>query len=153
MGGTNGAAAALGGSIYIALGMIAIESSTLLGNLRPLTTDVFLQLWAETVLMAVLGLSLLIAAFLGESENDFRQIVGMPLGVLASMFGAIVALVLLNTAVGLTSAYSLANAQLSVAQVFLVVGTFVTVLVGFPLGIVGSLRLFHKDTTQSQEQT
>jgi hypothetical protein len=159
VGERNRAYAAYGGSVYVAYGILAIALATLIGNAVNLTTNQFLSLWGETIVMLILGLCLLISALLVGSSSDFRRIAGGMIGVISALIGAILAPALINTTTGLISQVGVSgflssggSAQLTAAYGMLFVSSFVVMLVGFPLGMIGSFQFTQEKEDQSLEQ-
>jgi hypothetical protein len=151
LGVGNQAAATFGGSVYIAHGMVALSFSILFNNTNSLALDPFLRLWAGTLLSLVFGFLLLAAALLVGSDIDFRRIIGGAMGTLCALIGAINALALLTTSVGVTST-GVAGPQVGVAGEVLFLTTLAVLLAGFPLGMIGSLQVLHERGTGGESQ-
>ncbi|QQG49026.1 MAG: hypothetical protein HY247_01540 [archaeon] len=155
MAGRNSASAGIGASIYIACGLIAMASSQLLGSALSLSTDVFLQLGGETFLILILGFFLLVAGLLLDSKYDLRHDVAMALGALSALIGAIDSLLLLNLTGVLNARLVYGYSQIPEVGFFynfLTVAVFVVVLAAFPLGMVGSLGMFHDESRSHDSQ-
>ena len=151
MGGNSGAAATLGAAVYLSCGLVAVFSSSLISSASTLSTGDYLLLWGEAIVMTLLGFLLLVSAFLVNSRDSLRQIVGFVMGSLVSVIGVIDALSLINLTTGLVSQGIAYNPQLSIALAYLQIGVIITIFAGFPLGLVGSLRMFHGDETEDSE--
>ena len=129
-------------------GIVAVSAASILTQLLSLTTVQFLQLWTETILLTVLGFFMMISALLANGQDDLSRLVSTPLGALSSFIALVDTVVLASMIAGLSAG---ANAfGPSFAQKDLFVGIFTvmvvaTGVVGFPLGLTGSLRLFHED--------
>ena len=157
LGITNRALATYGGSIYVAFGILALMMTSLISGATTLTTSQFLQLWAETILALIFGFLLIIAGVLVGSSGYTRRLAGGALGVLAALVGAINIPVLLNFTIGLTYGGSLLfesnTAQLSDALVMMIIGALVALMVGFPMGMVGSFQDLSEKQPENLEQT
>lgn len=143
LGARNQAAATFGGSIYVAHGLVALTYATLFNNSTNLALDPFLRIWAATLLSLVFGFLLLATALLVGSETDFRRIVGGGMGVIVTIVGAVNALVLLTTTVGIIGT-SPEIPQVAAAGELLFLLTIVLLVVGFPLGMVGSFQVMNE---------
>jgi hypothetical protein len=153
---TNRALATFGGSVYLAFGILALMTTSLISGATTLTTSQFLQLWAETILALIFGFLLIVAGVLVGSSGYTRRLVGGAVGVLAALVGAINIPVLLNFTIGLTSGgtflYGGNTTQISDALVMMIIGALVALLVGLPLGMVGSFQDISEGRPDSQEQ-
>lgn len=106
--------------------------------------------------MMIFGLLLLMAAFMIDSQNAMWPDIGTALGAVSALIGAVDSVVLLNFTGGLyekaiTGPYNVP--QLAVFYVLLIGAVFVVLFVALPLGLVGSIRMFHGETVQSPEQS
>jgi len=143
LGAKNQAAATFGGSIYLAHGLVALTYTTLFNDSTNLSLDPFLRVWTTTILALVFGFLLLISALLVGSETEFRRIVGGGVGVLVAIIGAINAIILFTTSVGVIgTAAELPQIAASGELLFLL--TVGLLVVGFPLGMVGSFQVMHE---------
>lgn len=134
----------------MAQGLVALVSTSLLSEAITLSTSQFLALWAETIFVIVIGFLIVVSAVLIGSNDDFNVMVGEAVGAVSSLVGAILILVLLNTNIGLTYTqvtnplnYS---PQLATFNEFLLLGSIITLFLGLPLALVGSLRHFESKT-------
>ncbi|MGD0477753.1 MAG: hypothetical protein ABSB29_06280 [Nitrososphaerales archaeon] len=124
-------------AIFMTFGFVAITvamsySSALNGN-----TNLYLTIWGDSVIMIVLGLALILAAFLVSSSKASRLAVGGILGVGFSVLGTLVAIDLVDTLVGFQGWPYAATG--SFFEDVLTVCLLAVLLVGFPLGLMGSL--------------
>ena len=154
LGGLNRAAATYGGSIYLAYGLIALTSTSLINSATSLSLDPFLRLWAETILAILFGFLLLASGLLVGSDSDAKRIGGGLLGVLSSIIGAINVLVLLTTTLGL-SQFGAFNSAFGTGEfvyviLILIVAAIATLLAGLPLGMVGSFQQLQEKETESR---
>jgi len=160
MGERNKAYATYGGAVFVSFGLLAIGLSTLIGNAINLTTDQFLALWGETIVILILGLVILISALLVGSSSDFRRIAGGMIGVVAALIGAILTPALVNNTTGLISQVGVSgvilqgggSAQLTIAYWMLFISSFVVMLVGFPLSMIGSFQVIQEKDNQNLDQ-
>jgi hypothetical protein len=160
MGARNRAFATYGGALYVSYGLLAVGMSSLLGNATDLTTNQFLTLWGEASVMLILGLMLMISGLMVGSASDFRRIAGGAVGALSAMVGVILAPVVINYDTGILSQVeglpgvlsSAGSAQLSILYEMLFITSLATMLVAFPLGMVGSFQVLQEKETGSMDQ-
>jgi len=150
MGLRSKTAAVFGGSVFLAEGLLALQTVALLSNAASLTTTQFLQLWGSIILDFTFGLLLIVAGFLIESNSNLRRIAGGVVGSLSALIGAMNALILLNNITGFGSSSNFGSiignsAQLSLSFELLIPATLVTLFVGFPIGMVGSFQGLTED--------
>jgi MFS family permease len=126
----------LGGSVLTALGFSALATSSYL-NSNQLDTGTFLRLWTATILVLALGFVVILAGFLMASRGRMRRVAGGILGVIASFACAFVVLILITTTAGITP--SSFNNQEPIAFDILLIGTIISLFVGFPLSMFGSV--------------
>jgi hypothetical protein len=160
MGSPNQAYATYGGAVYLSFGLLSVAMSSLLGNATTLSTSQFLTLWGEASVMLVLGLLLMITGPMAGSGSDLRRVVGGAVGAISALIGALLAPAIINYTTGIMSQVGVGSrflsdtglGQLSVAFWMVLITAFVVMLVGFPLGMVGSFQVLQDNERSSPEQ-
>lgn len=148
----EGAFAVLGGSIQTAYAYVGIVTSNYLSILQQLPTGDYLRLWSLAFLMVVFGFAVILGGFMIASTGRWKVVGGGILGILGSLLGGIVSLALLTTSVGLNTPTFNQPAQFSVASEILFIGCILTMFIGFPIGMYGSVGgVFREEDERSEE--
>lgn len=126
-----------GAAIFMVFGFIALTVASNMSNVLNGNTNLYIRVWGESMMMVVMGLALISAAFLVSSSKVDRIAVGGIIGVGFSVVGTVVAIDLLDVLLGYQE-YMTTNAG-SFFEGMLIVCFVAVVLVGFPMGMVGSL--------------
>jgi len=139
----SGTFATIGGSIFVAFGILSLAMTSLVSSAVSLSTNQFLELWGGTILALAFGFLIIIAGALIGSSSSSRRLAGGALGTISSLIGGFnVPVYLTNTiGVGSTSGVNVSaggGAQLSTFLLMLIIGALVTLFAGFPLSMVGS---------------
>lgn len=124
-------------AIFMVFGFVALTVASNMNSVLNGNTNLYLRVWGESMMMVVLSIALFFVAFLVSSSKVDRLTVGGILGVGFSVIGAIVAMDLLNVIAAYDASLSIGPGQFFEAM--LVVCFVAVLLVGFPLGMIGSL--------------
>lgn len=141
MSGKSAAFTVMGGSILTALGFAALVTSTYISSSQ-LDTATFLRLWSSTIIMLALGFVTLLGGFMIGTSGRMKRIAGAILAVIASFAGAFVSLILVTTTAAIASGVINPNGapQFALGYETLIIGTIITLFVGFPLSMFGTVN-------------
>ncbi len=124
-----------------ALGFAALSTANYLSSSNALDTGTFLRLWTATLLVLALGFLVILAGFLIASQGRLTRMAGGIMGVIASIAGAFLTIILVTTTAGVSSGnFGLASSlSFAIALEILYIGSFATLFTGFPLAMFGSM--------------
>jgi hypothetical protein len=125
------------GAIYLVFGFVALNLASNLNSKLNSQTNLYWRIWDESIAMEVLGLALFLAAFLVSYPKPTRLAAGGLLGAVSSVLGALLAIDLLSAVVQYSAWEQ--SLQAGFFQDMLTACLVGILLVGFPLGMVGSL--------------
>ena len=125
------------GAVFMVFGFIVLTVASNLSSMLNGNTNLYLRVWGESIVMTVLGLVLFLAAFLVSYPKEIWLAVGGFLGAVSSVVGTLVAIDLLSVVVQYQGYAQ--TSQETFFEGILEVCFVAVLLVGFPLGMIGSL--------------
>lgn len=124
-------------AVFLTFGFIAVIVAGNMSNALNNDMNLYLTVWGGSIVMIVLSLVMIGAAFLVSSSKVSRLELGGFIGVMGSIIGLFIAVDLASAIFGV-QAQRFTTIGLTFENILMV--CFVAVLlVGFPLGMIGSL--------------
>lgn len=145
------AAVCYSAAIFIAFGFVALSLASNMNAVLSGNTNLYLRVWGESITALAFGLILILAAFLVSSSDSTTLLVGGAAGLISSVIGTLAAIDLLGTLVTRNgSSYTQAG---SFFESILIVCFLAVLLVGLPLGMVGSIGSMKTSQTPRNSAT
>jgi hypothetical protein len=139
----SGALAVLGGSIFMALGMVALGTTTYLSSSNQLATSTYLRLWLSTFSVAFLGLLIVVSGYMMSSNGRLKRVVGGVVSVISSFTAAYISFILISSTASISAAFGVQfqspSAEFQIGFWILLIGSMVALFVAFPVTMYSSV--------------